>query len=558
MAPAPLLPLLHAVLLLAGSSWSIATTRHISSSRFRSLSSINSRGRVALLRRWASGEQQVPSEKERDLKEDEGTVSAAELRNNIEKYVLRKMTPPPDIMITKRASDDTPEVSGLEELGEDAEGCWPHDPQAESVQFSGDDDDSTDGMKDKLDDAEKLELEEALKELQGIVGVGGMVSSNGASQWRNRQKASPSSPRATDEEKRAASLPLDSFDDFEELDMSIEDEELVGFDEVPVIEDTARDYREEILSGDKFWGDTAPEDFRSGFVSIIGSPNMGKSTLMNALVGENLSIVSPKAQTTRHRIMGIISDEKSQMIYWDTPGILKPNYMLQERMLAFVYRSISDADVLLIVTDVDRAAAYNKGILERIRKSDIPIVIAVNKIDLLPTSPKERESILEDISDSWKEHLPDAKIFYVSAKEELNIEALFQELKSYLPTHPPWFDQDTLTDRNERFFVSELVRGQIFELYHQEIPYSCEVTIKKYKDFKDMAVIEGVVHADKESQKRILIGKKGSMIKKLSMSSRQSIEEYLQKKVHLSLEIKVSKDWRTDDKKLRGLGYYNA
>mmetsp|Transcript_30498 Transcript_30498/g.48948 ORF Transcript_30498/g.48948 Transcript_30498/m.48948 type:complete len:527 (-) Transcript_30498:52-1632(-) len=451
---------------------------------------------------------------------------------------------PPEIVITQRATEGN---FGPIELREENEGCTPI-PSNDVPGIN-----KINELDNIEDEEERQELEDALRELQGLVSA-------------DEEKGVPSGRRGGGYGWKNRARHVDTFD---ELDMSVEDEDSVFDPSQPdreilktVIDSTARDFDQEILTGDKFWGDTAPDTFRSGFVSIIGSPNMGKSTLMNTLVGERVSITSPKAQTTRHRIMGIISDDNTQIIYWDTPGILSPNYMLQERMLAFIHRSIADADMLLIVTDIEEsqsgeAMPYHPSVLERLSKSDIPILVAINKIDLLPEG-EEGEAILSDMKKLWQKKLPDSKILPVSAKDNVNTDILFESLQENLPTHPPWFDRDTLTDRNERFFVSELIREQIFEIYHQEIPYSCEVTIKKFKSLKDRTIIDAYVHVDRDSQKGIVIGQKGSMIKKLSMGSRKSIEEYLRTKVHLTLEVKVAKDWRTDDKQLRGLGYYNA
>uniref|UniRef100_A0A7S2X8X6 GTPase Era n=1 Tax=Lotharella oceanica TaxID=641309 RepID=A0A7S2X8X6_9EUKA len=484
-------------------------------------------------------------------------------------------------------------MTTAEQLGDDAEGCWPHDDRdrdhtqkilsspfgSEPIEIHGNDDlllpEAMGDINDIEDEAERMEIQEALEQLKGLMGGDSSLDeANSVGIRRSRKSGGGGYGWASRIERDEMGV--------DELDMSIEDEEIVADDDdVPVIDDSARDYREQILSKDKFWGDTAPSHFRSGFVSIIGSPNMGKSTLMNALLGERVSITSPKAQTTRHRIMGIISDDSSQMIYWDTPGILTPNYGLQERMLAFIHRSISDADVLLIVTDVLESAPldlgeqeygesgaptsqhhhqplpYDRSVIERISRTDLPVVIAINKIDLLPEGPK-RQEILDAIDAQWATYFPEAKIMHVSAKDRSNTQTLYSELLNYLPTHPPWFDRDTLTDRNERFFVSELIREQIFGMFHQEIPYSCEVTIKRFKELKDRAVIEAIVHVDRDSQKGIIIGQKGSMIKKLSMASRESISQYLGRNVSLTIEVKVAKNWRTDLKQLRGMGYYSA
>lgn len=288
---------------------------------------------------------------------------------------------------------------------------------------------------------------------------------------------------------------------------------------------------------------------KSGFVNIIGNPNVGKSTLMNALVGERLSIITAKAQTTRHRIMGIVSGEDFQIVYSDTPGILKPAYKLQESMMKFVHGALSDADVILYVTDTVEQTDRSAVVLENIRKSGIPTVVVVNKIDL--TTPEA----LEALTEKWHAELPDARIVPVSAKEKFNIEGVFRTILDLLPEGPSYYADDTLTDKPMRFFASEIIREKILRFYDKEIPYCCEIAIESYKEEPTIDRIVAIIHVARDSQKGILIGRGGSMLKKVGQAAREDLEKFVGKKVFLQLLVKVSDDWRNNARKLREFGY---
>lgn len=289
---------------------------------------------------------------------------------------------------------------------------------------------------------------------------------------------------------------------------------------------------------------------KAGFVNIVGNPNVGKSTLMNALVGERISIITSKSQTTRHRIMGIVNGEDFQIVYSDTPGALKPNYRLQESMLEASESAFKDADVLLYVTDTVESYDKNLDFLEKVRKVETPIFLIINKIDLL-SSQKE----LEDLVDKWKGVLPNARIIPICAKEKFNVENLLAQIKELLPESPAYFDKDALTDRPARFFVTEIIREKILELYDKEIPYSSEVVVEKFIEDKKLIHINAVIYVERDSQKSIIIGKSGSMLKKVGMMARTDIETFFQKKVFLEIFVKVEKDWRNRDKQLKMFGY---
>ena len=289
---------------------------------------------------------------------------------------------------------------------------------------------------------------------------------------------------------------------------------------------------------------------KAGFVNIVGNPNVGKSTLMNALVGERISIITSKSQTTRHRIMGIVNGEDFQIVYSDTPGALKPNYRLQESMLEASESAFKDADVLLYVTDTVESYDKNLDFLEKVRKMETPIFLIINKIDLL-SSQKE----LEDLVDKWKGVLPNARIIPICAKEKFNVENLLAQIKELLPESPAYFDKDALTDRPARFFVTEIIREKILELYDKEIPYSSEVVVEKFIEDKKLIHINAVIYVERDSQKSIIIGKSGSMLKKVGMMARTDIEIFFQKKVFLEIFVKVEKDWRNRDKQLKMFGY---
>ena len=288
---------------------------------------------------------------------------------------------------------------------------------------------------------------------------------------------------------------------------------------------------------------------RSGFVNIIGNPNVGKSTLMNALVGEKLSIVTAKAQTTRHRIMGIVNSEDFQIVYSDTPGILKPNYRLQENMMRFVDGAISDADVILYVTDTVENAEKNSEYVEKFRDLVCPVVVVINKIDI------SDQTKVQTLMRQWQERLPKARIIPASAKERFNLEAILQTIVDLLPECPPWYDKDTFTDKNLRFFASEIIREQILLNYKEEIPYCCQVEIESFREGAERYDIGAVIYVMRESQKGILIGKKGAALKKVGTQARLEMEDFFQQKVFLNLYVKVDPDWRQSRSELRRFGY---
>ncbi|MDD3404702.1 MAG: GTPase Era [Sphingobacteriia bacterium] len=290
---------------------------------------------------------------------------------------------------------------------------------------------------------------------------------------------------------------------------------------------------------------------KAGFVNIVGNPNVGKSTLMNALVGERISIITSKAQTTRHRILGIVNGDDFQIVYSDTPGVLKPNYKLQESMLGFSNSALTDADVLLYVTDVLDSAEKNAFFLEKVQKMQdtTKIILVINKIDLID-QPK-----LEQLVDFWHSELPQAEIFPISAKAKFNIEPLFKHIKALLPESPAFFDKDALTDKPERFFVTEIIREKILLNYDKEIPYSVEVAVEQFKEEGNLLRISAVIYCERDSQKGILIGKGGLALRKVGTEARKDIEAFFEKKVFLELFVKVEKDWRNREQKLRGFGY---
>ena len=288
---------------------------------------------------------------------------------------------------------------------------------------------------------------------------------------------------------------------------------------------------------------------RAGFVNIIGNPNVGKSTLMNALVGEKLSIVTAKAQTTRHRIMGIVNGDDYQIVYSDTPGILKPNYRLQQSMMNFVDTAIGDADIILYVTDTIEKGDKNDEYIAKLKKIQCPVVLVINKIDI-----STQEQVLE-LMGWWKEQLPDAIIFPASAQEKFNLDNIFDAIVANLPEAPAWFDKDVFTDKNLRFFASEIVREKIFLNYKEEIPYCCEVAIEEFKEGAERYDISAVIYVMRDSQKGIIIGKGGKSLKTVGTQARIEMEDFFQKKVFLSLFVKVDPDWRESKKELRKFGY---
>lgn len=288
---------------------------------------------------------------------------------------------------------------------------------------------------------------------------------------------------------------------------------------------------------------------KSGFVNIIGNPNVGKSTIMNAMVGEKLSIITSKSQTTRHRIMGIVNTDDYQIVYSDTPGILKPNYKLQEKMMGFVGTAFEDADILLYITDVVETLDKNQQYIERLSKTDAPILLLINKIDL---SNQEK---LEELVDIWKKILPKAEIIPVSALNNFNLDQVFKRILDLLPESPPYFPKDSLTDKTERFFVSEIIREKVLLNYQKEIPYSVEIEVEEFKDTDKLLRIRATIHVVRSSQKGIIIGHKGQALKKVGTEARKDIEDFFGKKVFLELHVKVTKDWRDKDRQLRGFGY---
>jgi GTPase len=288
---------------------------------------------------------------------------------------------------------------------------------------------------------------------------------------------------------------------------------------------------------------------KSGFVNILGNPNVGKSTLMNLLVGERLSVITPKAQTTRHRIMGILSGDDYQIVYSDTPGILNPKYKLQAAMMRSVESALEDADLIIYVTDVVETVSKNEAQLTRILNNEVPKIIVVNKIDL--TTQDELEKIVA----KWEEMAPGVPILPVSALNRFNTDMLLREVIERLPEGPPYFPKDQLTDRYERFFVSEIIRGKIFETYQKEIPYSVEVEIESFKEEPALTRISAVIYTARDSQKGIIIGHKGSMLKRVGTGARKEIEEFLGKKVFLELYVKVEHEWRDNPRVLKKFGY---
>ena len=294
---------------------------------------------------------------------------------------------------------------------------------------------------------------------------------------------------------------------------------------------------------------TENKQHRSGFVNIIGNPNVGKSTLMNAMVGEKLSIVTAKAQTTRHRIMGIVNGEDYQIVYSDTPGILKPNYRLQKNMMNFVDTAIGDADIILYVTDTIETADKNSEYVEKLKKLDCPIIIVVNKIDI-----SEQPKVMELMA-WWKEQVPKATVIPASAQEKFNLDSIFETIVEKLPVCPPWYDKDAFTDKNLRFFAQEIIREKILLNYSQEIPYCCEVNVESFKEGSDRYDISAVIYVMRDTQKGIIIGKKGEALKRVGTQARLDMEEFFQKKVFLSLFVKVDPDWRESRKELSRFGY---
>jgi GTPase len=290
---------------------------------------------------------------------------------------------------------------------------------------------------------------------------------------------------------------------------------------------------------------------KSGFINIIGNANVGKSTLMNVFMGEKLSIVTSKAQTTRHRILGIVNTEEYQIVFSDTPGILKPHYKMQEAMMGVVKTAIEDADMLLYVTDVVETIDKNAEYIEKVNKSTVPLILVINKIDLC------KEDELPNIISIWKETMPRAEIIPVSALKKFNVDTVFNRILEALPEGPAYFEKDALTDRSERFFVSEIIREKIFYNYKKEIPYSVEVLVELFKEEEAIIRIKTVIVVSRESQKGIIIGKAGAALKKTGTQARIDMEKFFGKKVFLEIFVKVEKDWRDSDRLLREFGYNN-
>ncbi|WP_267739997.1 GTPase Era [Myroides injenensis] len=290
-------------------------------------------------------------------------------------------------------------------------------------------------------------------------------------------------------------------------------------------------------------------EHKAGFVNIIGNPNVGKSTLMNALVGERLSIITSKAQTTRHRILGIVNDEDYQIIFSDTPGIIKPAYELQESMMDFVKSAFEDADILIYMVEVGEKELKDETFFNRITNAKVPVLLLINKID------KSNQGQLEEQVELWHSKVPTAEIFPISALERFNTQAVFDRIVELLPVCPPFYSKDALTDKPERFFVNEIIREKILLNYDKEIPYAVEVETEEFLEEEDIIRIRSVIMVERDTQKGIIIGHKGSALKKVGIAAREEMEKFFMKKVHLELFVKVNKDWRSNDYQLRRFGY---
>jgi len=288
---------------------------------------------------------------------------------------------------------------------------------------------------------------------------------------------------------------------------------------------------------------------KAGFVNIVGNPNVGKSTLMNQLVGEQISIATFKAQTTRHRIMGIVNTPEAQVVFSDTPGVLKPNYKMQEMMLAFSESALADADILLYVTDVRETPTKNMDFLEKVSKMEIPVILLINKID------ESEQNQLDDLVETWHKLLPKAEILPISAKNKFGTEILMKRILELLPESPAYFDKDQLTDKPAKFFVSEIIREKILRYYDKEIPYSVEVAVERFKEDERLIRINAVIYVERDSQKGIIIGHQGQALKKVSAEARKSLEQFFGKKIFLETYVKVDKDWRSSKRELRLFGY---
>jgi len=288
---------------------------------------------------------------------------------------------------------------------------------------------------------------------------------------------------------------------------------------------------------------------KAGFVNIVGNPNVGKSTLMNLLMGERISIATFKAQTTRHRIMGIINTDDSQIVFSDTPGVLKPNYKLQESMLAFSESALQDADVLLYVTDVVERPDKNADFITKVQRMQVPILVLINKIDL------SNQAGVVKLIEAWKEVLPQAEIFPISAQAKFGVDSVLARIKELLPDSPPYFEKDQWTDKPARFFVTEIIREKILLYYDKEIPYACEVVVEEFKEAEKNIRIRALIYVERDSQKGIIIGHKGVAIKKVMTEARKTLEKFFQKSIFLEVFVKVDKDWRQNDRRLEAYGY---
>ncbi len=288
---------------------------------------------------------------------------------------------------------------------------------------------------------------------------------------------------------------------------------------------------------------------KAGFVNIVGNPNVGKSTLMNLLMGERISIATFKAQTTRHRIMGIINSDDAQIVFSDTPGVLKPNYKLQESMLAFSESALQDADVLLYVTDVVEKPEKNSDFLQKVEKLQVPVLVLINKIDL------SNQNDLEQLVTTWHDIIPNAEIYPISATAKFNVDNVLKRIKELLPDSPPYFDKDQWTDKPARFFVTEIIREKILLYYDKEIPYAVEVVVEQFKESEKNIHINAVIYVERESQKGIIIGHKGVALKKVSTEARRTLEKFFAKSIYLEIFVKVDKDWRSSNKRLEAYGY---
>lgn len=288
---------------------------------------------------------------------------------------------------------------------------------------------------------------------------------------------------------------------------------------------------------------------KSGFVNIIGSPNVGKSTLMNQMMGEKFSIITSKAQTTRHRILGIVNDEDYQIVFSDTPGVLDPHYKLHENMMGFVNSALKDGDVILLVTDIYETGMAHAETLERLKKTSIPVLVLINKID------QGTQEVIEEKVEFWHEEMPNAEILPISALEGFNLEPIRKRVLELIPESPPYYDKEELSDRPMRFFISEMIREKIFLHYKKEVPYATQVEVEEYLEDETIIRIRAIIYVERKTQKGIIIGHQGQKIKRVGIDARKDIQKFVDKKVHLELYVKVDKDWRGDDRKLERHGY---